>query len=70
MHFIVGDDFSWAGIVAGLGDMNAVSRAFILPPVRKSAVLAGEKVLMIGRLENTHLDILPFFPSVLKLIFF
>jgi len=43
----------------------------ILPPVKKSPVLDGEKVPIVGQLENTHLDILPFFLSVLsKLIFF
>jgi hypothetical protein len=43
----------------------------LLPPVKKYPVLAGEKVPMVGQLENTHLDILPFFPSdFLKLIFF
>ena len=36
---------------------------YLLPPVRKSAVLAGDKIPMFGRLGNTHLDILPFFPS-------
>ena len=35
----------------------------ILPPVKKYPVLDGEKVTIVGRLGNTHLDILPFFLS-------
>jgi len=44
-------------------DILIENQGILLPPVRKSAVLADDKVPMLGRLETTHLDILPFFPS-------
>jgi hypothetical protein len=48
-----------------------MKQPLLLPPVKKSPVLDDKKVPMVGQLENTHLDILPFFPSdFLKLIFF
>jgi len=42
MDFVVGDDFRFIGIVAGLGNMKAVSSAFM--PIRSIGV--------IGRLEG------------------
>jgi len=42
MHFIVGYDFRLFGIIAGLGDVKAVSRAFV--PVRY--------IRIIGSLES------------------
>jgi hypothetical protein len=35
----------------------------VLPPMKKYPVLDGEEVPIVGRLGNTHLDILPFFLS-------
>jgi hypothetical protein len=48
---------------SGQQSLFLLMRAFLLTPVKKYPVLDGEKVPIVGRLGNTHLDILPFFPS-------